>query len=77
MTLSRSTATRSLDHLVGGGNKTRRKYKPKDASGSEIDDEIELRRLVDGKIAGLSPSQDAIDIARRLPKVVRDIRLAP
>ena len=39
-----------LYHLVSGRNKIGQKRKPKRVGGPEIDDEIELRRGVDGKI---------------------------
>jgi predicted transposase YbfD/YdcC len=54
--IAASQSAQSFDHLVGGGDKVRRKCKPKCASGSEIHDEIQFRRLVDGKITGLSAS---------------------
>jgi hypothetical protein len=42
--------------------------------GLEVDDEIELHRLLDGKVAGVGSLQDAIDIGRRPAEVVRRIR---
>src|SRR5580700_5839445 len=42
--------------------------------GLEVDDEIELHRLLDGKVAGVGSLQDAIDTSRRPAEVVRRIR---
>src|SRR6266487_3717066 len=52
-----------LDHLVRGRDKIGWKRKPKGAGSTEIDDEIELRGGVDGKIAGVGSAKDTIDVA--------------
>ena len=52
-----------LDHLVRGRDKIEWKRKPKGAGSTEIDDEIELRGGVDGKIAGVGSAKDTIDVA--------------
>jgi hypothetical protein len=53
----------SLDHLVGSRDKIGWKRKPKGAGSTEIDDEIELRCGVYGKIARVGSAKDTIDIA--------------
>src|SRR6266498_2886457 len=55
----------SFDHLVGAGKQIRRNRQAKRVGGAKIDDEVELGRLVDGKIAGLGALQDASDISSR------------
>src|ERR1700731_3081881 len=61
-----------LDHFVGGGEKIRRDREAEDMCGAQIDDEVELGRLVDGKIAGLGPAENAIHVSRRSAETVRN-----
>src|SRR6267154_1908178 len=43
----------SFDHFVGTGYECRRDVEPKGLRGLEIDRQLELGRLFDGKLAGL------------------------
>src|ERR1700731_1756592 len=63
----------SFDHLVGAGEKIRGDRDAEGARRPQIDDEVELGGLVNRKITGLGPAQDAIDVARRTPERVNRI----
>jgi len=54
-----AAGARSLDHLVGAGEKSWRDREAGLFRGLEVDDEIELHRLLDGKVAGVGSLQDA------------------
>jgi hypothetical protein len=43
------------DNLIRAQEQRRRDRQPKRLGGLEIDDQLELRRLLDGKIARLGP----------------------
>src|SRR6516162_5994577 len=64
----------SFNHLVGAGEKIRRYRETEGACRPQIDDEVKLGRLVDRKITGLGPAQNAIHVARRSPETVRNVR---
>src|SRR6202048_2675886 len=64
----------SFDHLVGAGEKIRGDRDAEGAHRPQIDDEVELGGLVNRKITGLGPAQDAIDVARRSTETVRNVR---
>ena len=50
-----------FDHLVGEHEEIVWHFDPKRPGGFEIDDELELRRLLHGDVAGLGPAQNLID----------------
>jgi hypothetical protein len=51
-----------FDHLVGTAEQHRWDGKAERLGGLEINDEIELGGLLHGKIGGLCPAQDLVDI---------------
>ena len=56
----------SFDHLVGAGEQRRWHLEPERIRGLEVDDKLELGRLLDRQIGGPFTLEDAIDIASRL-----------
>jgi hypothetical protein len=57
-----------LNHLVGGGQQRFRDAKAEGLGGFDVDDELELRRLLDRQVGGLGSFENARDIARRQAK---------
>src|SRR6266566_696247 len=55
-------ALRSLDDLVGTGQHGLRNRQPDRLGGFEIDDQLELRRLLHGQVSRFRTFQDLVDI---------------
>jgi hypothetical protein len=51
-----------FDHLVGAGEQSRRYGDPKRFSSDQVDDKIELGRLLDRQIGGLRAAQYLVDV---------------
>src|SRR5262245_55758266 len=56
-----------FDHLVGAGEQHRGNFKTESLRGCQIDNEIELGRLLDRDVARLRSPQDFIDILGGAP----------
>ena len=52
----------SFDDLVGAQQEPLRDVQPESLGGGQIDDEIELGRLLDGQISGLCPTQNLVHV---------------
>src|SRR5215510_10467453 len=70
---ARGPSTPSLDHLVGAGEQRRWNFEAQRLRGCQIDDEIELRRLLDRKVARLCPAQNLVDVVSGAPEHVWDV----
>src|SRR2546421_11267938 len=67
----------SFDHLVGAREQGRGHGEPQGPRGPEVDDELELGRLLDWQVARLRALEDAIDEVGAATKhvgIVRPIR---
>jgi hypothetical protein len=53
-----SAVARLFDHLVGAGNQRRRHVEAERLRHDQVNDEVELGRLLDRKIGGLRPPQN-------------------
>src|SRR6516225_12278112 len=58
----KQTSVASLDHLVGAGEQSWCHRETERSRCLEINDQLELRRLLDRKVGGLLALEDAIDI---------------
>ena len=50
-----------LDHLVAAGEQRRRHFQANRFRHDQVNDEVELGRLLDRKIGGLRPPQNLVD----------------
>src|SRR5262245_35846350 len=57
-----SAAARSLDNLVGPGQDGRRHGESQSPRGLEVDDELELRRLLDRQVGGPRALENAVHV---------------
>src|SRR5262249_14187914 len=57
--------------LVGGGKRRVWHRRAERLCGDQMDDKLELRRLLDGYIAGFCPAKNFIHIIRRAPEPLR------
>jgi hypothetical protein len=63
----------SLDHFIGCGKKCRRNCQAKRLGRLEVDYHFEFDRGLDGQLARLRALEDAIDVGRRAPMVIRRV----
>src|SRR4029077_13951857 len=66
-------ADASLDYLVGTGEQARRDGEAERLRGLKVDEQLELDWGLDGKLARLRTLEDAIDVGRRAPIVIRRV----
>ena len=64
----------SLDHLGRSHEYVRRNRQADLLRGLQIDDELKLLRLLDGKIGGLRTFENLVDVGSGAPKKLRDVR---
>src|SRR6266566_3469161 len=64
---------RSFDHLVGEREQLVGNFEAERLSGVQIDDEVELSRLLDRKISRLRSAQNFIDVVGSEPEKVGDV----
>src|SRR6516164_4458829 len=61
----------SLDHLVGKNEHAGRNSEAERLGGGQVDDEIELGRLLDRDVARLCSAQNLVDVVGSAPELVR------
>jgi len=65
--------TRLLDDLIGPLEERGRDREPERVGGLGVDDQLGLRRLLDGEVGGLGALRDLIDDCRRTAERVREV----
>src|SRR5262249_22414347 len=58
-----------FDHLVGSGEQSGRNFKAEGLRCRQINDEIELSRLLDWQVSRLSPAQNLVDKIGSAPEL--------
>src|SRR5262249_54089270 len=71
---ARGPSTPSLDYLVSTQQKRLWNRQAERLGGCNVDDEIELRRLLDRDVARLRATQNLIDITSGAPEKVQKVR---
>src|SRR6266576_458033 len=67
-------ACSSFNDLIGAGEHRWRNFDTKRLGGLEVDDKLELGRILHRQIGGLLAPKDAIDVARHAPVRIDRIR---
>src|SRR5713101_4410501 len=65
---------RSLDDLIRPPQQRRRDPQPEGLGGLEVDDQLELRRLLDGQVGGLGAFENLVHVGRGAPKQISSVR---
>jgi hypothetical protein len=65
-------AASSVDHIVGEGEQHRRHLNAERLGGLEVDDEVEFRGLLDGKIGRLGALQNLVDLDGGTPEIIEE-----
>src|SRR5262249_9081952 len=65
---------RSLNNLIRPPQQGRRDRQAEGSGGLEVDDELELRRLLHRQVGGLRALEDPVDVAGCAPQHVRVVR---
>src|SRR5438876_10247555 len=63
----------SLDHLVAASEQGRRNFQAEHLGSGQVDDEVELGRLLNRDVGWLRPAQNLVDIVGGAPEHVRPI----
>src|ERR1700682_3087831 len=66
--------TKLFDHFVGGSEKRCRNPQPERSGRLEIDDELELGRLLDRQVCGLGTLEYLIDVDGKIPDDAVEVR---
>src|SRR5215510_1064566 len=69
-----AASSRSFNHLVVAGEQRRWHFEADRLGRDQVDDEIELDRLLDRTVAWLCPAQNLVDVVTGAPEQVRDVR---